>query len=143
MVAFDYDPLAHGYIKTLARPAGNVTGLFVQQIKLARLELMREVFPKAQAATVLWDKLSFDQWEAVEKAAKTPGIRVIGIRLHEQPYEYERALADVPIEATPSRLRAQASNGHHVCSPGDDRGWGPMSLGSLHESALSVRHLEH
>jgi putative tryptophan/tyrosine transport system substrate-binding protein len=96
MVAFDYDPLAHGYIRTLARPGGNVTGLFVQQIEQAvkRLELIREAFPKAQAATILWDKLSSDQWEAVEKAAKTLGIRVIGIGLHEQPYDYERALAD-------------------------------------------------
>jgi putative ABC transport system substrate-binding protein len=101
MVAFDYDPLAHGYIRTLARPGGNVTGLFVQQIEQAvkRLELMREVFPKAQTAIVLWDELSFDQWEAVEKAAKTLGIRVIGIQLHEQPYDYERALADAPMEA--------------------------------------------
>jgi putative ABC transport system substrate-binding protein len=60
MVAFDYDPLAHGYIRTLARPGGNITGLFVQQIELAgkRLELVREAFPRAQAAAVLWDKLS-------------------------------------------------------------------------------------
>ena len=102
MVAFDYDPLAHGYIRTLARPGGNVSGLFVQQIEQAvkRLELIREAFPKAQAAIVLWDKLSFDQWEAVEKAAKALGIRVIGIGLHEQPYDYERALADAPVEAT-------------------------------------------
>ena len=101
MVAFDYDPLALGYIRTLARPGGNVTGVFVQQIEQAvkRLELIREAFPKAQAAIVLWDKLSFDQWEAVEKAAKTLGIQVIGIGLHEQPYDYERALADAPLEA--------------------------------------------
>jgi putative tryptophan/tyrosine transport system substrate-binding protein len=77
MVACDYDPLAHRYIRTLARPGGNVTGLFVQQIEQAvkRLELIREAFPKAQAATILWDKLSSDQWEAVEKAAKTLGDR--------------------------------------------------------------------
>jgi len=101
MIAFDYDPLALGYISTLARPGGNVTGVFVQQIEQAvkRLELIREAFPKAQAATVLWDKLSFHQWEAVEKAAETLGIRVIGIGLHEQPYDYERALADAPMEA--------------------------------------------
>ena len=102
MVAFDYDPLALGYIKTLARPTGNITGLFVQQIEQAakRLELVREVFPRAQAAAVLWDKLSFHQWEAVEKAAKTLGIRVIGIELRGQPYDYERALADASMEAT-------------------------------------------
>jgi putative tryptophan/tyrosine transport system substrate-binding protein len=89
-------PIVMGYIRTLARPGGNVTGLFVQQIDQAakRLELIREAFPKAQSATILWDKLSSDRWEAVEKAAKTLGIRVIGIGLHEQPYDYERALAD-------------------------------------------------
>jgi putative tryptophan/tyrosine transport system substrate-binding protein len=102
MVAFDYDPLALGYIKTLGRPTGNITGLFVQQIELAakRLELIREGFPRAQAAAVLWDKLSFHQWEAVEKAAKTLGIRLIGIGLGEQPYDYERALADASTEGT-------------------------------------------
>jgi putative tryptophan/tyrosine transport system substrate-binding protein len=102
MVAFDYDPLTLGYIKSLARPTGNITGLFVQQIEQGakRLELIREAFPNAQTAAVLWDRLSFDQWEAVEKAAKTLGIRVIGIELHEQPYDYERALADARIEAT-------------------------------------------
>ena len=100
MIAFDYDPLALGYIRTLARPGGNVTGLFVQQIEQAvkRLELIREAFPKAQAATVLWDNLSFDHWEAVAKAAKTLGIRVVGIGLHEQPYDYEGALADATME---------------------------------------------
>jgi putative ABC transport system substrate-binding protein len=99
-----------GYIRTLARPGGNVTGLFVQQIEQAvkRLELIREAFPKAQVATVLWDKFSFDQWEAVEKAAKTLGIRVIGIGLREQPYDYERALADAPMEA-PGLLVPMAS----------------------------------
>jgi putative tryptophan/tyrosine transport system substrate-binding protein len=110
MVAFDYDPLALGYIKSLARPTGNITGLFVQQIEqgVKRLELIREAFPNAQTAAVLWDRLSFDQWEAVEKAAKTLGIRVIGIGLHEQPYDYERALADARIEAT-GLLLAMAS----------------------------------
>jgi ABC-type uncharacterized transport system substrate-binding protein len=35
MIAIDYDPLALGYVKSLARPTGNVTGLFLQQIELA------------------------------------------------------------------------------------------------------------
>ena len=54
MVAFDYDPLALGYIKSLARPGGNITGLFVQQIELAmkRLQLIQEAFPKEAATGV-------------------------------------------------------------------------------------------
>ena len=75
MVAFDYDPLALGYIRTLARPGGNVTGVFVQQIEQAvkRLELIREAFPNARVATVLWDKLSFDHWEAWRRPQKHSG----------------------------------------------------------------------
>src|SRR6266487_6946142 len=34
MVAIDYDPFARGYVTSLARPPGNVTGLFFQQIEL-------------------------------------------------------------------------------------------------------------
>jgi len=32
MVANDYDPVARGYVASLARPGGNVTGVFLQQI---------------------------------------------------------------------------------------------------------------
>src|SRR5215469_16872287 len=32
MLAIDYDPIALGYVTSLARPTGNVTGIFLQQI---------------------------------------------------------------------------------------------------------------
>src|SRR6202011_3159743 len=53
MIAIDYDPLALGYIKSLARPARNVTGLFLQQIELAkkRVQILKDALPNAQAAT--------------------------------------------------------------------------------------------
>jgi hypothetical protein len=34
IVAIDYDPIASGYVNSLARPSGNVTGVFLQQIEL-------------------------------------------------------------------------------------------------------------
>ena len=73
----------------------------MQQIELAvkRLQLIQEAFPKAQAATVFWDRLSFDQWQSVKTAAESLGIRVAGIELREQPYDYERALADAPLDS--------------------------------------------
>jgi putative ABC transport system substrate-binding protein len=66
MLAIDYDPLALGYIKSLARPAGNVTGLFLQQIELAtkRVQLLKDALPDLQAATMFWDSSSADQWNA-------------------------------------------------------------------------------
>jgi putative ABC transport system substrate-binding protein len=100
MVAIDYDPLALGYVASLARPGGNITGLFFQQIELVvkRLQLMKDAFPGLQAATVFWDAVSADQWRAVQDAAAPLGLRVAGVALDAQPHDYERALAQVPPE---------------------------------------------
>ena len=57
MVAVDYDPLALGYVKSLARPGGKATGLNLQQFDLAkkRVELLTQALPSVQVATVFWD----------------------------------------------------------------------------------------
>src|SRR4051812_8357927 len=66
MAAIDYDPLALGYIPSLARPTGNVTGIMLAQIELAakRLQLVKEAFAAINKATVFWDRHSADQWHA-------------------------------------------------------------------------------
>jgi putative ABC transport system substrate-binding protein len=98
MIAIDYDPVALGYVKSLARPTGNVTGLFLQQIELAtkRLQLLKDTLPGLRAATMFWDSLSKDQWNATGVAASTLELRVAGVELREQPYDYEQALAQIP-----------------------------------------------
>jgi putative ABC transport system substrate-binding protein len=95
MIAIDYDPLARGYVPSLARPSGNITGLFFQQIELTtkRLQLMQEALPEMKAVTVLWDQISADQWRAAESAAAPLGMRVSGIEMRAQPYDYDGALA--------------------------------------------------
>ena len=42
MVAIDYDPIALGYVTSLARPTGNVTGLLLEQID-GRASLCRRI----------------------------------------------------------------------------------------------------
>jgi ABC-type uncharacterized transport system substrate-binding protein len=100
MIAIDYDPLALGYIKSLARPAGNVTGLFLQQIELAtkRVQLLKDTLPDLQAATMFWDSSSADQWNATRTAGSALGLRLAGIELRKQPYSYEEALAQAPLD---------------------------------------------
>lgn len=97
MVAVDYNPLTRGYVTNLAQPGGNVTGVFFQQIALTRkrLQLMKEAFPKVEAATIFWDRISVDQWRAAQSAAKAMGFPVHGVELRGRPYNYERALAQV------------------------------------------------
>ena len=63
MVAMDYDPVARGYIASLARPGGNITGIFAEQIELAakRLQLLAEIVPAAKRLGVLSDEFAADQ----------------------------------------------------------------------------------
>jgi putative ABC transport system substrate-binding protein len=99
MIAIDYDPLALGYVTSLARPSGNVTGVVFQQIELAakRIQLIRDAFPDRPAATMFWDKVSADQWEAARSTAVTLGLQLSGIELRESPYDYEAALDQAPL----------------------------------------------
>jgi putative ABC transport system substrate-binding protein len=100
MVAIDYDPLARGYVTSLARPTGNVTGLSFQQIEVAakRVQIIKDAFPGLESATVFWDDGSADQWQATQDAAARLGLRLSGIELREPPYDYERALAEAPAD---------------------------------------------
>ena len=47
MLAIEYDPIARGYVTSLARPTGNITGIFLQQIELAekRVQILKDAFP--------------------------------------------------------------------------------------------------
>jgi len=48
IMAASTDPVAHGLVRSLARPGGNVTGLSFNEIEVGakRVELLREVVPK-------------------------------------------------------------------------------------------------
>ena len=95
MIAIDYDPLARGYVTSLARPTGNVTGVFLQQIELTekRLQLLKSAFPDMQAATVFWDRITTDQWEAAQRAAAALRLQLSGVEFLDPPFDYEKALA--------------------------------------------------
>lgn len=95
MVAIDFDPFDRGYVKSLARPGGNITGLFFQQLDLTvkRAELLKEAFPALSGATVFWDQVSVDQWHVLKKAASGAlAMHLSGVEFHERPFDYELAL---------------------------------------------------
>jgi putative tryptophan/tyrosine transport system substrate-binding protein len=72
IVMVDYDPLAKGYIAGLARPGGNITGVFLQQIEQSakRLDLFKQAVPDMRRVALLWDRISADQYEAARKARR-------------------------------------------------------------------------
>ena len=46
-IAINYDPIARGYVTSVARPGGNITGVFLRQLELAgkQVELLAQAFP--------------------------------------------------------------------------------------------------
>jgi putative tryptophan/tyrosine transport system substrate-binding protein len=97
MVAIDYDPLARGYVKSLARPGGNITGIFAEQIDLTvkRLELLAQIVPGARRVGVLSDQFSADQARAAAEAAPRLGLSVETIEFKNPPYEFAPAAANL------------------------------------------------
>lgn len=100
MVAIDYDPVRLGYVTNLARPSGNVTGLFFEQIELAakRMQILKEALPDTRAVTIFWDALSADQWKVTSDSAQRLGFQITGVELRDYPYDYARAMAQAPAE---------------------------------------------
>jgi putative ABC transport system substrate-binding protein len=80
VMAHGGDPVAQGFVASLARPGGNITGLsnFSAELSGKRLELLREAFPKVSRIAAIWNPdapgpvLSFKELEIAAKALKVP-----------------------------------------------------------------------
>jgi putative ABC transport system substrate-binding protein len=93
MLANNYDPFARGYVKSLAHPGGNITGLFYRQPELAvkQLELLVEAFPERTRVAVLWDSASTDQFSAIERAVPSMRLSLHSLKLENPPYDFDAA----------------------------------------------------
>ena len=95
MIAVDFDPVEKNFISTLARPGGNITGVFFRQVESAakRLELLKEALPNVTRVAALFDSSTRDQYHAAEEGAKKLGIALLPHELRGNPYDFESALA--------------------------------------------------
>jgi len=57
VMTFDNDPVANGFVASLARPGGNITGLSTLAPELSgkRLELLKEIIPKLSRVAIVGD----------------------------------------------------------------------------------------
>jgi ABC-type uncharacterized transport system substrate-binding protein len=77
----DPDPVGNGFVTSLARPAGNITGLSQMTADLAakRLELLKEILPKLSRLAVLGNSASAGngtQLKETERTAATLGVQL-------------------------------------------------------------------
>jgi len=93
ILAIDYDPLEKGIIGNLRRPDRNTTGVYVPQGELGvkRLEILRELLPRARSFLVLSDGFARDQLGPLRAAADTAGISLTVVQFNDHPYDFEAA----------------------------------------------------
>jgi len=97
MLANNYDPIARGYVASLARPGGRITGWFYRQPELGkkRIELLTEAFPARRRLAVLWDASSSETFEAADGTAKSLDMQVHSVQLEHPPYDFDAAFRSV------------------------------------------------
>jgi ABC-type uncharacterized transport system substrate-binding protein len=89
-IDLETDPVAAGWVKTLARPGGNLTGFFLDMPELSgkQLQFLAEAMPRLQRVGVVWDaEIASSQFKATMSTA--PAVRFklqsLGFR---QPEEF-------------------------------------------------------
>jgi ABC-type uncharacterized transport system substrate-binding protein len=81
VMAQDNDPVGNGFVASLARPGGNVTGLSNLTVETSgkRLELLKEIVPRLSRVAVIEtssDKGNARELRATELAAASLGLRL-------------------------------------------------------------------
>jgi putative ABC transport system substrate-binding protein len=94
-IDFEDDPVAAGYARSIARPGGNVTGIFLDLPDFTGkwIEFLRECMPRLSSIALMWDPSTGPtQLSALTKVAATLGIRTELFEVKERD-AYARALA--------------------------------------------------
>src|SRR5438128_949359 len=92
------DPVGGGFVNSLARPGGNVTGFVQFEYGLSGkwLELLKEIAPRVTRAAVLRDAAipaGTGQFGAIQSVAPSVGMEVSPVNIRDAG-EIERAVAD-------------------------------------------------
>ena len=90
------DPVGAGFVDSLARPGGNITGfaLFEYGVSGKWLELLKEIAPRVTRVAVIRDAAlagGMGQWGALQSAAPSFGVELAPVGVHDAG-EIERGL---------------------------------------------------
>jgi putative ABC transport system substrate-binding protein len=96
------DPVAAGFVASLARPGGNITGLSLMLPELVgkQLEMLKEVVPKISRVALLWNPASAGnapQLRQAQDAARALGVRLQPLEARD-PSEIDKAFAAITTE---------------------------------------------
>jgi putative tryptophan/tyrosine transport system substrate-binding protein len=77
------DPVGQGFVTSLARPGGNVTGTSIMEVDLhgKRLEILKEIIPGASRVAVLWAPHAAAPISEVRAAARGLGVEILELQV--------------------------------------------------------------
>jgi putative ABC transport system substrate-binding protein len=81
-IDLESDPIEAGFVKTLARPGGNITGLFLDLPELGgkQIQLLRESVGRLTRVGIVWDdRIGRPQFEATTAAASAANCAVTSL----------------------------------------------------------------
>jgi putative ABC transport system substrate-binding protein len=84
-IDLESDPVASGFVKSLARPGTNVSGIWMDLPELAgkQLQFLREIVPTLSRVGVVWDeRIGGPQFAQAQAAARASHIRLHAVTLH-------------------------------------------------------------
>ena len=95
VMTFGSDPVAAGFVSSLARPGGNVTGLtsITGELSGKRLELLTETILKPSRVAVLYDPgdpAKIAEFKEIQVAARALGVQIQSLEVR-SPQEFESA----------------------------------------------------
>src|SRR6202158_3486794 len=96
IVMIAHEPVRMGFIESLARPGGNITGIAFQDTELSekRLDLFRQTVPRPSKLAILWNGFEGTDpksLQSIEDAAKAMGLQVLSVEVRE-PKDFAKAI---------------------------------------------------
>jgi putative ABC transport system substrate-binding protein len=84
-IDLESDPVAQGFVQTLARPGRNVTGIWMDLPEIAgkQIQFLRELVPSLNRIGVVWeDRIGQPQFAELQAVSRAAGIQLIPAALH-------------------------------------------------------------
>jgi len=77
------DPVGEGFVTSLARPGGNVTGTSLMNVDMSgkRLEMLKELVPGAAHVAVLWAPSYEAELRTIQAAARVLGVTLLELQV--------------------------------------------------------------
>jgi putative ABC transport system substrate-binding protein len=77
------DPVGAGYVQSLSRPGGNITGMSLQATEMTakRLELLSELVPAPSPLGIIWHRDDLPDRRAAEEAARNRGWKTLSLEI--------------------------------------------------------------